>query len=72
MYCGKGIVDNRTGKGIVGNCRNINVCGKKFNEVISLALKSLGCNQSVCENREDGAIFALTRYCCRTYVAEQG
>ena len=21
-YCGKGIVDNRTNKGIVGNCRN--------------------------------------------------
>ena len=59
-YCGKGIVDNRTDKGIVGNYRNKDVCGKSYSEVNSLALKSIGCNQSECEDGEDGAIFALT------------
>ena len=41
---------------------------KIYSEVNSLALKSIGCNQSVCENGEDGAIFALTSYCCRTNI----
>ena len=63
-----GIVDNRTDNGIVGNCRSKDVCGKNYREANSLALKSIGCNQGVCENGEDGAIFALTSYCCRTSI----
>ena len=63
-------MDNRTDKGVVRNCRNKDICGKNYSEVNSLALKSIGCtcNQSVCENGEDGAIFALTSYCCRTNI----
>ena len=35
---------------------------------IVYALKSIDCNHRVCENGEDGAIFALTSYCFRTNV----
>ena len=43
---------------------------KDYSEVNSLALKSIaiGFNQRVFENGEDGAIFALTSYCCRTNI----
>ena len=60
-------MDNRTNKDIVGNCQNKDICGKDYSEVNSLALKSIGCNQSVCENGEDGTIFSLKSY---TVVAQ--
>ena len=68
-YCGKGIVDNRTDKGIVGNCRNKDICGKHYSEVNSPALKSIGFNQVTFANGGNHAESTLTHYFCRTNIA---